>query len=539
MKVATKLYLLIGLLICLATATSFTGLKGMSNAVAGLDTVYKDRVVPMDQIKDIADAYAVQIVDTSHKVRNGSMTPQSGLQHVEAAEKIIAERWAAYLATVLVDDEKHLVVKIEPAMRSADTAVSNLKKLLAANDITGLTVFVSKDMYPTIDPVSDLLSQLIQVQLDVSKQVYDQASRDYISGRNLVYAVLLAGALLGISLGGWIIRSSVTLPLGGEPAEVKAAVECIASGDLTQKIILRSDDASSLLFATKSMQSNLHRMLSALHENTFQTSDLATELATSSSQVNAAIEHQAGSTASIAAAVEQMTVSVSQVSESALETQNISTDTEQQARSGKTLIDALFAEMQQTSNSVSKAEHSIQAMGTCSAKISDIVEVIKSVAEQTNLLALNAAIEAARAGEQGRGFAVVADEVRTLASRTAQATTEITTMINEVQTSAHTAVVQMQEASKRMNNGVDLAEKTHLSVASIEAGTTRVMNVVQALSHALSEQKFANHEIASNVEKIAQMAEENTAASQATSETAQQLQQLATNTRKATSLFRI
>lgn len=171
MKVATKLYLLVSLLICLATATSLTGLNGMRTAVAGLDTVYKDRVVPMGQIKDIADAYAVQIVDTSHKVRNGSMTPQSGLQHVEAAEKIIAERWAAYLATVLVDDEKNLVVKIEPAMQSADNAVSTLKKLLAANNIDGLTVFVSQDMYPAIDPVSDLLSQLIQVQMDVSKQV--------------------------------------------------------------------------------------------------------------------------------------------------------------------------------------------------------------------------------------------------------------------------------------------------------------------------------------------------------------------------------
>lgn len=163
MKIATKLYLLVALLLALAMIIGGMGLYGMKTAVGGLETVYNDRVVPLRDLKDIADAYAVNIVDTTHKVRNGGMSFPDGLASVEKAEKLIAERWKAYLSTILVDEEKKLVAEIEPRMKVADVAVAKLKTLLRETGSKDIAGFSASELYPAIDPVSDSFSRLVQV----------------------------------------------------------------------------------------------------------------------------------------------------------------------------------------------------------------------------------------------------------------------------------------------------------------------------------------------------------------------------------------
>jgi methyl-accepting chemotaxis protein len=178
-------------------------------------------------------------------------------------------------------------------------------------------------------------------------------------------------------------------------------------------------------------------------------------------------------------------------------------------------------------------------MGESSQRISGIVGVIKDVADQTNLLALNAAIEAARAGEAGRGFAVVADEVRKLAERTAKATTEISEMVAAVQDNAHQAVSTMAETVSRVEEGVNLARESSQSMLSINEGARQVMQTVTDISNALSEQGAASNEIAANVENIAQRSEENSIAVRLVAETAGRLQKLAAESHQAVAVFRI
>jgi methyl-accepting chemotaxis protein len=206
---------------------------------------------------------------------------------------------------------------------------------------------------------------------------------------------------------------------------------------------------------------------------------------------------------------------------------------------GGEVIHKAAAEMSQIAETVRLTAQAIEELGQHSNQISSIVQVIKDVADQTNLLALNAAIEAARAGEQGRGFAVVADEVRKLAERTTKATEEITQMIGTIQHSAQAAVSTMSSAVDQVSGGVALAKQAGSAITQIKDGAEQVVAVVNDISSALTEQSSASNDIAAQVEKVAQMTEENSAAAAETSSAANNLQELASHMRATVSRFKI
>ena len=175
----------------------------------------------------------------------------------------------------------------------------------------------------------------------------------------------------------------------------------------------------------------------------------------------------------------------------------------------------------------------------CIRDSSSIVSVIKGIAEQTNLLALNAAIEAARAGEQGRGFAVVADEVRLLAQRTANSTQEITEMVDKIQLGTREAVSSMDVGVNQVKSGVEQAQQAGEAIVNIRTSSGNVVRVVDQISLALREQTAASQDVARNVERIAQMSQQNSQAVEETTETARSLQQLAQNLEQQVNVFRL
>ena len=263
------------------------------------------------------------------------------------------------------------------------------------------------------------------------------------------------------------------------------------------------------------------------------------ELTSTAQQVATSSQSQSSSSSAMAASVEEMAVSINTVSASATDAQSLAQEAGRISNEGVNIVEQTSSEMTVIAESVSGASRVIQTLGEASKEISNVVQVIREVADQTNLLALNAAIEAARAGEQGRGFAVVADEVRKLAERTAQSTGDISTMIGKIQTSAGEAVQEMGKVVEQVESGHSLAQEAGKRILAIQTEAGKVYDAMTEISNALKEQGEASNDIAKHVESIAQITDENNAAAEETASSAQRLDELAKNVQSTIGQFKV
>ena len=536
LTVAKRLAFGFGLFLAMLALAIYIGLARLETLNA-----MTERIVSKDWQKTVLANDAIDLMNANARetfLLFHTQDRAAVLARIERNKQLISDKLDALGKLLYRAEGKALLDDMRERRKAYVGAFSKVPGLLESGRESEASRIMGAEVVPALDALLASVDRLIQFQGKILEESAAEARALYEFSRTQMLIGMFVSLFIGFWLARWVVLS-VVRPLGGEPDEVKDVAESIAGGDLTPELTVRAGDEHSLMAAMQKMQLSLRQMVGGLQNNAEQVASAAQQLATSSSQVAVATSAQSEASSSMAAAVEQMTVSVNHVSERANETHAITSSTGHLSREGNQVIQETVSEMQEVARIVGEAAGTIQRMGESSQQISGIVQVIKDVADQTNLLALNAAIEAARAGEQGRGFAVVADEVRKLAERTTKATAEIASMIGAVQSSASEAVGTMEQAVGRVSSGVDRAQRAGSSMTEISSGTESAVLMVNEISSALREQSVASNEIAVNVEKIAQMSEENGAATREVAETATLLERLAEDARTAVARFRL
>ncbi len=519
MSLRLRLIIMSALGIIAVLLVSMIGLNGIYQANQTMDSIYKDRVVPLRDLKNVADFYAVNIVDTSHKVRNGSLEAEKGAALIKTAEEGIMKGWGSYMASKMDGKESDLAKQNEQLMKLANSISSKLRQAMEKKDSAAIDQLVVHEMYPAIEPVSDKISELITLQLDVAKQDYESSVQAYTSTRSYnIMLVLIVTIVLG-AFSIWLIRD---ITHAVHAASQFASM--IASGDLSKtKPNGNKDELGDLLNALGLMQNSLRDAVRDIAQSSNAIGSASNQLSQGSTQTSSAIDLQNQASASLAASVEEMTVSVSIITDNSEDVSNSTNIALAATHTSSQVIQATQSALYKMSETIGLATRHILQLQERSNAVGQIARVIRDIADQTNLLALNAAIEAARAGDMGRGFAVVADEVRKLAERTTQSTLEINETINAIQTSTTEAAIIMNQALSEVQQGVQHAGSAADSVQSSQNAAQSVHTAIHAIVDSLREQRQVCNLISQNIERIAQASEENNLSVQANTETALEL----------------
>ena len=353
----------------------------------------------------------------------------------------------------------------------------------------------------------------------------------------LRYLFIALGLVLMFFL--WRTYRSLLDLVGTSVEQLKTDLHMMAEGDFSRPIKVPAGSKESLIGLLGGMQTTLKGIIAKVSHSTEELSHSADSIAQIAEQTAQFATDQQTSTQTMAAAIEELVVSISHLSDNATHADELSKVSANTLEEGSGVIKETLGSIENISTTVGDAASTISELNGHTQQISEIIGVIRGIADQTNLLALNAAIEAARAGEQGRGFAVVADEVRNLASRSAASTQQITGMISKIQSGADASIRSRENTVNNVSRGVTLANQTGEAIASIQSHASNLTGLMGEISHTLREQSTAANEVVSTVGNITSLSEQSGDAARHVSQEAAKLKQLSRVLRQEMGHFKL
>ncbi|SDT53334.1 methyl-accepting chemotaxis protein [Pseudomonas sp. Z003-0.4C(8344-21)] len=417
----------------------------------------------------------------------------------------------------------------QDALRQLETALVNYRSsLMAFKNANSEAVQARKEMTDQGTTIVSLSEQLYQIQLD-RRDVESAQARTFQLISTLL--ALLVGVIAAV-----IITRQITRPL----QETLAVVERIASGDLTQNVtVTRRDELGVLQQGIARMGVTLRDLISGIRDGVTQIASAAEELSAVTEQTSAGVNSQKVETDQVATAMHEMTATVQEVARNAEEASQAAAAADGEAREGDKVVNEAIAQIERLASEVVRSTEAMSVLQQESDKIGSVMDVIKAVAEQTNLLALNAAIEAARAGEAGRGFAVVADEVRGLAQRTQKSTEEIEGLVAGLQNGTQQVSAVMNNSRALTDSSVALTRKAGASLENITRTVSNIQSMNQQIAAAAEQQSAVAEEISRSIINVRDVSEQTAAASDETAASSVELARLGGQLQQMVSHFRV
>ena len=427
-----------------------------------------------------------------------------------------------------------LLLKIEKEHKSFDEHAHEVMAELVKGNIHHALEMAEKVEVEEEKIDHELEALLVELE-KFTEEATLQAEHDEQSALRLLIIIAVISLISGLGFAMLIIRNLMT-----NISSATKIAEVIASGDLTQEVIAGGkDEIGRLLSALSNMRNNLYNMVSEMNDSSTQLAAASEELAAVSEQTNQNIHNQQSEVEQAATAINEMSATIQEVASNAASTSETAASANTSTDEGQRVVQQTITSIGDLANDIENASEVIQQLESHSEEIGGVLDVIKNIAEQTNLLALNAAIEAARAGEQGRGFAVVADEVRTLASRTQESTTEIESMISKLQSGARESVNVMRSSREKASLSVEQANIAGNALQTITKSVSLISDMNTQIATAAEEQSSVAEEINRNITSVSDLGRQTAAGANETTSSSEELARLATNLQNLIAQFKV
>ncbi|MEZ1314696.1 methyl-accepting chemotaxis protein [Pseudomonas fluorescens] len=451
----------------------------------------------------------------------------ASLQEADARIVVLSDKvrkaQADYAALPAGPDEAALYKVFSTTLDNYMQAQREMVDLSRQNKVDELRSLINTRIKDGTDLMGEQLGKLVAFNAEAAKAAGVSAADNYSGAINGIIAVAVLAALMTVLLA-WLLTRSIVTPL----ARAVKAAETIASGDLSKPVeVDGKDEPARLLSALSTMQGNLRQTIEQIAGSATQLGAAAEELSAVTEEASRGMQQQNDEIEQAATAVNEMTAAVEEVARNAVSTSEASNQSTQAAREGRDRVVETVDAIQTMTHDVQNTSVMIEGLAAQGRDIGKVLDVIRAIAEQTNLLALNAAIEAARAGEAGRGFAVVADEVRALAHRTAQSTQEIEKMVAGIQNGTGEAVSSMQQSNQRTQSTLEMARAAGIALEQITQSIHQINERNLVIASASEEQAQVSREVDRNLVNIRDLATQSAAGANQTSAATHELSRLA------------
>jgi methyl-accepting chemotaxis protein len=440
---------------------------------------------------------------------------------------------ASYAALPAGAEEAQLYKTFTATLDSYMQAQTQMMELSRQNKLDEMRSLINTRIKDGTDQMGEQLNKLVALNTADAKGASAVAGANYDSAMTGIIAVVVIAALLTVLLA-WLLTRSIVTPLN----RAVLAAQTIAEGNLSKVIdVDGKDEPARLLGALAMMQASLRKTIEQIAGSATQLGTAAEELSAVTQDASRGLQQQNNEIEQAATAVNEMTAAVEEVARNAVSTSEASNQSTQAAREGRDRVVETVDAIQTMTHDVHNTSLMIEGLAAQGRDIGKVLDVIRAIAEQTNLLALNAAIEAARAGEAGRGFAVVADEVRALAHRTAQSTQEIEKMVAGIQNGTGEAVASMQQSNQRTQSTLELARAAGVALEQITQSIHLINERNLVIASASEEQAQVSREVDRNLVNIRDLATQSAAGANQTSTATHELSRLAVDLNALVSRF--